>query len=204
MKKNLNECSYGNGQKLRKLFSTVGMMVLIIMLSFSTVFAQQGKTVKGKVIDDTGVPVPGVTVSVKGTSVGTITGSDGTYTIEVPATGKVLAFSFVGMKTMEITIGNQTQINVTMIEESIGIEEVVAVGYGTQKKATLTGSVEQVTSKSLESRAITNIALALQGETPGLVVTRNSPRPGNEGFKFQSRGATSVNGGDPLLIVDGV
>jgi len=174
------------------------------MLTFSQVLAQEGKTLKGKVIDDTGAPVPGVTVSVKGTATGTITSSEGTYTINVPATGKTLVYSFVGMKTLEISIGNQSQINVTMVEESIGIEEVVAVGYGTQKKATLTGSIEQVTSEVLESRAITNVALALQGETPGLVVTRNSPRPGNEGIKFQIRGASSINGGSPLLIVDGV
>jgi TonB-linked SusC/RagA family outer membrane protein len=204
MKKNLNENSDRNSQKLRKLFSNVGMMVLIIMLTFSQVLAQEGKTLKGKVIDDTGAPVPGVTVSVKGTATGTITSSEGTYTINVPATGKTLVYSFVGMKTLEISIGNQSQINVTMVEESIGIEEVVAVGYGTQKKATLTGSIEQVTSEVLESRAITNVALALQGETPGLVVTRNSPRPGNEGIKFQIRGASSINGGSPLLIVDGV
>ena len=204
MKKNLNEFSDGNGLKFRRLFSTVGMMVLIVMFTFSQVLAQEGKTVKGKVIDDTGAPVPGVTVSVKGTATGTITSADGTYTISVPAASKNLTFSFVGMKTMEIPLGSQSQINVTMVDESIGLEEVVAVGYGTQKKATLTGSVEQVTSKSLESRAITNIALALQGETPGLVVTRSTPRPGNEKTKFQIRGATSVNGGDPLLVVDGV
>lgn len=204
MKKNLNEFSDRNSPKLRKLFSTVSMMVLIIMLTFSQVLAQEGKTLKGKVIDDTGAAVPGVTVSVKGTATGTITSADGTYTISVPTASKTLTFSFVGMKTLEITIGNQSQINVTMVEESIGIEEVVAVGYGTQKKATLTGSIEQVTSEVLESRAITNVALALQGETPGLVVTRNSPRPGNEGIKLQIRGASSINGGSPLLIVDGV
>ena len=90
------------------------------------------------------------------------------------------------------------------MEDTQKLEEVVVVGYGTQKKATLTGAIEQVSSKALESRAITNVGLALQGQTPGLVVTRTSPRPGNEELNFKIRGATSVNGGDPLIIVDGV
>ena len=89
-------------------------------------------------------------------------------------------------------------------EDNNALDEVVVVGYGTQKKATLTGAVEQIGSQVLESRAITNVGAALQGATPGLVVTRSSSRPGNEGLNFQIRGLTSVNGGSPLIIVDGV
>ncbi|MDP2890725.1 MAG: TonB-dependent receptor [Bacteroidota bacterium] len=205
MKKNPNENFDRNSQKLWKLFSSVGMMVLIIVLSFSAVFAQQGKTIRGTVTDNTNLPLPGVTVSVKGAPVGTITGSDGTYTIQVPATGKVLAFSFVGMKTTEVTIGNQTQINVTMVEESIGLDEVVAVGYGTQKKATLSGSVAQVRGDDvLKGKATTNIASALQGTIPGLTITRTSSRPGNEGTTITLRGGISVNATNPMIVVDGV
>lgn len=91
-----------------------------------------------------------------------------------------------------------------MKEDNNALDEVVVVGYGSQKKATLTGAVEQVSSKILESRAITNVGAALQGATPGLVVTRSSSRPGNEGLNFQIRGATSVNGGSPLIVIDGV
>jgi len=205
MKKNLYECSDGNGQKLRKLFSTLGMIVLIVMLAFSQVFAQQGKTIKGKIIDSNGLPLPGVSVSVKGTTVGTISSGEGTYTITVPETAKVLIFSFVGMKTTEVATGNQTQMNVTLTEESIGLEEVVAVGYGTQKKATLSGSVAQVRGDEvLKGKATTNIASALQGTIPGLTITRTSSRPGNEGTTITLRGGISTNATDPMIVVDGV
>ncbi|MDP3916420.1 MAG: TonB-dependent receptor [Bacteroidota bacterium] len=205
MKRNPNENSDRNSQKLRKLFSSVGMMVLIIMLSFSAVFAQQGKTIKGTVTDNTNLPLPGVTISVKGAPVGTITSSDGTYSIVVPATGKVLAFSFVGMKSMEVTIGNQTQINVTMTEESIGLDEVVAVGYGTQKKVSLTGSVGTVNSQTFQDRGpVASPLAALQGQVAGVTVTRSSGQPGRESWNFMIRGNSSVNGAEPLVIVDGL
>lgn len=204
MKKNLNEFSDGNSQKLKKLFSIAGMLVLILMLSVSYLFAQQGKLIKGVVKDASGSPLPGVTVVIKGTTAGTITNTDGVYSLAVPATGKVAVFSFIGMKTIEETIGNQTQINVKLIDETIGIEDIVVVGYGTQKKATVTGAVDQVSSKALQGRSVTNVGLALQGQTPGLVVTRTSPRPGNEGLDFVIRGQSSVNGSKPLVIIDGV
>lgn len=164
----------------------------------------QQQPVTGKITDSAGEPLPGVTIVIKGTTRGTISDIEGNFVIPNVSPDQTLVFSFIGMGTVETVAGNQSVINIVMEADAIGIEEVVAVGYGTQKKATLTGSIEQVTSEALESRAVTNVALALQGETPGLVVTRNSPRPGNEGIKFQIRGATSVNGGAPLLIVDGV
>ena len=204
MKQKPNEFSDGNSQKLKKLFSIMGMLLLFVMLTFSQAFAQKESSVKGVVTDNNGTSLPGVTILVKGTNIGTVTGSNGSYTLKVPATGKVLVFSFIGMKSTEQTIANKTQINVKLTEESIGLDDVVVVGYGVQKKATLTGAVEQVNSQAFESRAVTNPALALQGETPGLVVTRTSSRPGNESINFQIRGATSVNGGTPLVIIDGV
>lgn len=205
MKKKLNEFSEGNSQSPRRLFATVGMMVLIIMLTFSQVFAQGGKTIKGKVVDNTNMSLPGVSVSVKGTTSGTITSADGTYSLSVPATGKTLVFSFVGMKTSEVEIGSQTTINVTLAEESIGLDEVVAVGYGTQKKASLSGSVSQVKGDEvLKGKASTNVASALQGTIPGLTITRSSSRPGNEDTKITLRGGISVNQTDPMIVVDGV
>ena len=164
----------------------------------------QVKTVSGQVKDENGERLPGVTIVVKGTSKGTITDVDGNFSLTGVSSSEVLVFSFIGLETIEMPVASKSIFNVVMKSSSIGLEEVIAVGYGTQKKATLTGSVEQVKATELESRAVTNVALALQGQTPGLVVTRSSPRPGNEKIKFQIRGATSVNGGDPLLIVDGV
>lgn len=205
MKKKLNEFSNVNSQTLKKLFSVVGMIVLIIMLALSQGFAQQGKTIKGKVTDNSKLPLPGVSVAVKGTTSGTITGADGNFSLTVPESGKVLVFSFVGMKTVEETIGSQTTINVTLTEESIGLEEVVAVGYGTQKKVSLTGSVGTATAKTFQDRGpVASPLAALQGQVAGVTVTRNSGQPGRESWNFLIRGNSSVNGAEPLVIVDGL
>ena len=153
--------------------------------------SQQQKSLKGTVNDVLG-PVAGASVVVKGTTNGTVTDMDGNFVLEVN-NGDVLQISFIGYVTQEIKYTGQATLTVNLMEDTQKLEEVVVVGYGTQKKATLTGAVEQVSSKVLESRAITNVGAALQGATPGLVVTRSSSRPGNEGLNFQIRGATSVN-----------
>ncbi|AXP82781.1 TonB-dependent Receptor Plug Domain protein [Mariniflexile rhizosphaerae] len=161
-----------------------------------------------------GQPLPGATVMVKGTTKGVVSNFDGDYEIEVndPANA-VLKISFIGFKTIEIPVNNQSVINIALEEDNALLEEVVIVGYGQQKKATLTGAVEQVKAEVFEDRAVTNPALALQGETPGLVITRGSSRPGREGINMQIRGATSVNykdnngnllpGAGPLIVIDG-
>jgi hypothetical protein len=175
------------------------LIFLLAALLFYGYAVAQSKTltVSGVITDRQNNPIAGATIVVKGSVFGTISNVDGKYTLsDVPNDG-ALVFSFIGMKKTEVPINGQTRIDIALEEETVGLEEVIAVGYGVQKKATLSGAVEQITSKSLESRAITNVALALQGETPGLIVTRSSPRPGNEGIKFQIRGATSVNG-EPL------
>ena len=164
----------------------------------------QQKAIKGKVIStDDNLGIPGVNVVVKGTAVSTTTDLDGNYTIEADA-ASVLVFTGIGFKTQEITVGTQSTIDVSMVTESKNLEEVVIVGYGTQKKVTVTGAIETVSARNFQDRAVTNPALALQGASPGLVVTRSTTRPGREGINLQIRGATSINGGDPLLIIDGV
>ncbi len=205
MKQKPNEISDGNSRKLKKLYSIIGIVVLSIMLTFSQAFAQQGKTIKGVVTDSKGLPLPGVTILVKGTMTGTTTNNEGAYSLELPANGKVVAYSFVGMKTIEQTVGNQSQINVKLEDESIGLEDVVVVGYGTQRKITLSGAVAQVSGNEvLKGKATTNIASALQGEIPGLTITRTSSRPGNEGTSITLRGGISVNSVDPMIVIDGI
>jgi outer membrane receptor protein involved in Fe transport len=110
----------------------------------------------------------------------------------------------VGFASQEQRTGARDNISVSLSSDDQALNDVIVVGYGRQKKATLTGAVEQITSKAFESRAVTNVGLALQGQTPGLVVTRGSARPGREDLNLQIRGATSVNGGSPLIVVDGV
>ena len=167
------------------------------------VVIEQQKTVSGTVKDTRGEPLPGVTILVKGTSKGTITDFDGNFSLADVASSDVLVFSFIGLETIEMPVAGQSIFNVVLKSSSIGIEEVVAIGYGTQKKATLTGSIETVSSETFQDRAVSSPALSLQGQTPGLVVTRTSSRPGREGIDFQIRGATSVNGGEPLIVIDG-
>ncbi len=178
--------------------------LLAFLLQTSMMAWSQDITIKGKVVDNTNEPMIGVTVSVDGhQQTGVVTDSDGNYSINVPANA-TLKFSYIGFDDKKVSVGNKTTVNVTMQENNTDLQEVVVVGYGTQKKASLTGSIETVNGKALDSRAVTNVGVALQGQTPGLVVTRSSSRPGNEGLNFQIRGATSVNGGSPLIIIDGV
>jgi len=165
---------------------------------------QQQKSVTGKVTDSTGGSLPGVSVVVKGTTTGTITDFDGNYTLPNVPANAILQFSFVGMKSQEIAVGSKTAINVTMVEESIGLEEVVAVGYGTVKKSDLTGSVTSVKREDLNKGAITSVDQALQGRIAGVQISQTSSEPGG-GLSIRVRGASSVNAGnEPLYVIDGL
>lgn len=179
------------------------MLIIIFSAFFSLSSFGQTKTISGTVVDSkTSTPISNVSVIVKDTRNGTATDVNGKFSIHV--TGQsTLVFSSVGYQTKEVKVISSF-MKVQMESTNQQLNDVVVVGYGKQKKATLTGAVEQITSKTLESRAVTNIGLALQGETPGLLVTRTSPRPGNEGLNFVIRGLSSVNGSAPLIIVDGV
>lgn len=161
--------------------------------------------ITGTVTSEIGEPLPGVTVIVKGTSVGSVTDFDGQYNIKVPHGNATLVFSYIGFASQEVAIANRKEINVELKEDVSQLEEVVVVGYGTQKKENLTGSVSTITAKSIEDRPVTSLATALQGTAPGLNVTRTSGQPGSENIGIQIRGVTSANGSvDPLLLVDGV
>lgn len=166
---------------------------------------QVTKTVSGVIQDSNGNALPGVAIVVKGATMGAISDSEGRFTFPNLPDNAILQFSFVGMKAQEIAIGNQTTLNVILVEETIGIDEVVAVGYGTQRRASLTGSVASTDSRALESRPITNTAEAIQGVLPGLTVQRSSGQPGAQGFELNVRGVSSTNGGNaPLVLIDGV
>jgi TonB-linked SusC/RagA family outer membrane protein len=152
-----------------------------------------------------GQSLEGASIRVKGSRRGISTDANGMATLKAIAPGAILVISFTGYRDSEVKVDNTTStINVKLTALPQNLDDIVVVGYATQKKATLTGAVEQVTAKTFESRAVTNAGLALQGATPGLVVTRTSPRPGNENLALLIRGVTSVNGGSPLVIIDGV
>jgi len=167
---------------------------------------QQQKSVTGKVVDSTGGGLPGVSVVIKGTTTGTITDIDGNYSLaNVPSNG-TLVFSFVGMKTQEIAVASKATINVTLVEDAIGLDEVVAIGYGTQKKVNLTGSIASVSGQEMIKRPVTNAASMLQGNLSGVQITQNSGEPGNEGISIRIRGTGTFSsaGSDPLVLIDGV
>ena len=165
----------------------------------------QKKQLKGKVIDTKGEGIPGTSVVVKGTTVGIITDFDGNFTLNAPADAKTLSFSFIGYKSQEVTIGNQTIITVILEEQTVGLEEVVAVGYGVQKKASVVGAITNTTSKELvRSGGVTNMGMALTGKLAGVTTIQTTGQPGKEDPKIYIRGQGTWNGGQPYILVDGV
>ncbi len=167
-------------------------------------FLKQQLSVTGTVTDPSGLPLPGVTVVIKGTSQGTVTDSNGSYSISNIPSGAVLVFSFIGMKTTESAVAGKQVLNVRMSEETVGIEEVVAVGYGVQKKINLSGAVSSiVNSEMLERRPITHLSQALSGNASGILVSQSSGQPGRDGATIRIRGVGTLNNSDPLVIVDG-
>ncbi|WP_170154454.1 TonB-dependent receptor [Mangrovibacterium diazotrophicum] len=164
---------------------------------------QQQSTITGVVKSSSGEPIPGATVVVKGTSNGTITDFDGKYTISNVPSDAVLQVSFVGMKVQEIPVAGKTQINVVLEEETIGLEEVVAIGYGVQKKSDVTGATVSVGAEELTSRPVTNAVAAMQGKAAGIDISSNE-RPGTVG-SISIRGVRSLTASNsPLYVVDGI
>ena len=142
--------------------------------------------------------------SLTGRPWGASSGVDGRWTLTVPdASKKTLVISYIGMKTQRIAIGSKTQIDVTLEDESTALDDVVVVGYGTQKKVNLTGAIATVDEKQLQNRSAPSVAHMLQGSVPGLTVSTSSGRPGNP-VSLNIRGITSINGGSPLVLVDGI
>ena len=184
-----------------KLFKLL-LLSFVLVLSVQNTIAQQ-IDVAGKVADTTGDPLPGVSIVIKGTTSGTVTDFDGNYTFNGLASDATLIFSFVGMKSQEVLVNGQTVINITMEADAIGLEEVVAVGYGTQKKSDITGSVASVKAETLEKLPVTRVDQALQGQLSGVSVQSTTAEP-NAKISIRIRGANSINGGnDPLVVIDG-
>jgi TonB-linked SusC/RagA family outer membrane protein len=166
---------------------------------------QPGRQVTGRVTNAAGDPLPGVTVVLKGTVTGVVSNMNGDYTIGNLSEGAVLVFSFVGMKSQEIEVGNQVTINVTLMDETIGIEEVVAVGYGSQKRVNVIGSISQITSEQFESRSVPLLSNALAGQMTGVTVITRSGAPGNSPGTIRIRGVGSFGASpDALVLVDGI
>ena len=164
----------------------------------------QQKNITGKVTDSGGMPMPGVSVAIKGTTNGTITDTNGNYSFGNLPENATLVYSFVGMKTQEKTVAGKTQINVVLQEESIGVDEVVVVGYGTRQKKNLIGAVDQVNAKLIEDRPVGNTMQALQGASANLTIQQKSMNPNDNSMNINIRGVSTMNNNDPLVVIDGI
>jgi len=184
-------------KKKRVLIRILALMLMICSISLTS-WAQQ--SIKGKVVDADGLPLPGAAAVVQGTTDGTVTNNDGEYTISAPSDG-TLEFSFVGMITVVEKINGRTTIDVTMQTDAIGIEEIVAVGYGTMKKADITGAVASVKGGQLAAVGSFSAAQAMQGKMAGVIVTNNGDAGGDS--KIRIRGVNTIGNNDPLIVVDG-
>jgi len=168
-------------------------------------FVQQQKTISGKVTDSSGGSLPGVSIVVKGTTNGTISDSNGKYLLSNVPENATIQYSFVGMKTQEISVVGKTTIDVLLVEESIGIDEVVAIGYGTEKRVNVIGSVSQITAEKIENRPITSLSNALTGQMSGVTVIQRSGKPGANDGTIRVRGVGSFGATpDVLVLVDGI
>lgn len=161
---------------------------------------QNTKSISGTVSGRDGVPIPGVSVVIQGTTTGAVTDINGEFTLEVPEDTQSLQFSFVGMKTQDVSIDGKTILNIVMSEETIGLEEVVAIGYGTMKKSDLTGSVASVRSEDFVKGVSTNALQLLQGKASGVAVHQSNSEPGGA-ITIRIRGAGSINSSNGVLVV---
>ena len=180
------------------------LLFLSVLLLFGVclVSAQQNLSVSGVVSDaNDGNPLVGVTVIVKGTTLGTVTDLDGRYTIKV-SQGATLVFSYIGMEKQEISVKSSV-LNVKLQSDAQMLGEVVAVGYGTMKKKLVTGATVQVSGDNLQKLSTTSAFTALQSQTPGVNITQSSGQPG-EGFKVNIRGIGALGNSAPLYVIDGV
>ena len=182
----------------------INFLLCILLLSGSIAFSQTVQITGIVTGSGDGIPIPGVTVLAKGTTLGTTTDSEGKYSLSVPSAVTTLQFSFVGYKMQEVSIGGRTRIDLTLAPDVINIDEVVIVAYGTAKKSSFTGSYAMIDGKKLEARPVTNITMAIEGANPGILVTSANGQPGSEqALRIRGFGSLSASN-SPLYVVDGI
>jgi len=187
---------YSKKKWTRRILSATLLFVLMTGMAFAQ------KSISGKVTDESGSSVPGVSVVVKGTTTGTITDIDGKYSLSVPANAQTISFSFIGMVSVDMPIGQNKVINVSMKSETIGVEEVVVVGYGTRLKEQITGSVSTVSDKQLKVSSAPSVVSRMQGQISGITVTSGNT-PGSDAT-IRIHGIGTINDPNPLYVIDGV
>ena len=182
------------------------LLCILFLLSFTfSAIAQTGRTVTGRVVDETGEPLVGATISLKGTTSGTVADIDGKFTLNVPSnSSNTLVFSYIGYVTQEKVITGQTPLQIAMVPSAFLLEETVVVGYGVQRKVNLTGSVSQISAKELIKAPAANVGQLIVGKIPGILSSQSNGAPGTDGVTLQVRGYSSWEGSTPLILVDGI
>ena len=203
--KNKTAMCVGSATLFALLFSAPSVFAETMKASeVSLAAVQQTKKITGTVVDNTGEPVIGANLVVKGTTLGSITDMDGKFTIEdVPSNG-TLQISYIGYKSIEMPIGSQSDFKITLQEDSERLDDVVVVGYGVQKKVTVTGSVASLKGEELKASPTTNLTNGMVGRMPGVIGFQNSDEPGGGGTTIRIRGTNSLGSKDPLVVIDGV
>lgn len=190
----------------RRLSYKAGCMLLAFLLTSCFVFAGSGllRDVKGKIMDAKGEPLGGVSVLVKGTSTGVSSDVNGAFTINLPEGKSTLVVSYVGFETQEVSVSGQSSVVITMVAASSQLTDVVVVGYGTQKKVTVTGSVATVKGTELEKAPTLNLSNSLAGRLPGVIAMQSSGEPGYDGSAIQIRGTNTIGNSSAMVVIDGV
>ena len=178
-------------------------LLIVLLCSISVVMAQQQVSVSGRVTDGQGEPIVGATIREKGSGVSASTDKTGNYSITVDAEG-TLSVSYVGYLSKELKVAGRRTLDITLESSEAALDEVVVVGYGTQKKSKLLGSVSTIDSKQLENRAVTNVSSALSGLAAGVQVKVGNGKPGSDGATIRVRGVGTMNNNDALVIIDGI
>lgn len=186
-------------------FSRVYILLFILITVFNSVSAQTKQMIRGKVVDATDSPLIGVNVTVKGTTIRAFTDINGLFVIEAPSENDILTFSFIGMIGQEISVKGKTNVKIILKDDAAQLNEVVVVGYGTQKKQSVVGAITQTTSKVLErTGGVSSLGAALTGNLPGVITTASNGMPGDEDPQILIRGRSTWNNAGPLVLVDGV
>ncbi|HEX8018333.1 carboxypeptidase-like regulatory domain-containing protein, partial [Mucilaginibacter sp.] len=188
----------GSGQTFRRRKLTALCILLFVFHSF--IAGAQTAGVSGIVKDEKGIALPGVSVGIKGTTTGQITDNNGHYSLKVPQQSSTLVFSYIGFLKQEVQINGRSTINVVLIPDSKNLSEVVVIGYGTQKKSDVTGSLSSLSSKDFKDQPVTRVDQALQGRVAGVQVVSNSGAPGGD-VKIRVRGSNSILGDNNPLYV---
>ena len=180
------------------------LVVIFLLLSFHTSFSQPNKEISGVILGEDGSPIAGCSITLKGSSKGVTSDNQGKFMIEVPNAKSVFQVSHVGYQMQELTVGQRTELTVTLKKENSTLSDVVVVGYGTQKKTSLTSSIATIKGQDMAAQPVADLSNSLGGRAAGIIFTQGSGEPGYDGSNILIRGIGTTGNTQPLVIVDGI